>query len=34
MTSETIYVSKEAYRALNDMSCRQKGCKEFYFGAV
>lgn len=29
MTSETIYISKEAYRALNDMNCRQIGRKEF-----
>ena len=27
MTSETIYVSKEAYKALNDISRKQRGCK-------
>lgn len=27
MRSETIYVSKEAYKALNDISRKQRGCK-------
>ena len=27
MRSETIYVSKEAYKALKDMSRKQRGCK-------
>ena len=27
MTSKTIYVSKEAYKALKDMSSKQRGCK-------
>ena len=28
MVSDTIYVSKEAYKMLNNISCKQKGCKE------
>lgn len=27
MKSETIYVSKETYKALKDMSSKQRGCK-------
>lgn len=27
MTSETIYVSKEAYKTLEDISRKQRGCK-------
>lgn len=29
MALETIYISKEVYKTLNNISCKQKDCKEF-----